>query len=557
MSENTRMDKLINFKWEYVIALLHFLISLAWRGKVYIGMEIPEEMLQDMLGDTQDILLFNIAAWIVSGLMILIFWHFLFFLFSDRCSKRFRLFFCTTFGILLILNILLFPNTYVLEADNLSVYTSVTMGRMDYWHSYFTSAVYLGTLFAFYHPVALPILQSAAWCGSYAFFYSLITGRTDNKYIKGLVWFGFFGAYLPFITMDPYRNCMYTILIFWFVMRIMAAYFGNEELSASLCMQLSAVGGVLAFWRSEGALYLILLPIILLVLYGKKELKKLLLVFVLMIAVYILGSVPQKVAVNKYYGSDYMMINVISMLSDALNDREFHSDYPGFEQDLAHVEAVYSAEVIRNHRAMAYQIGNYLKGYTDISRSLLSKQEQQEFISAALHIIWHNKWAVFKGRIHLMGVSIGLIPKDVLTTSNVDIQEFYNVIFSFGKIGWMELNEKLFCSADLNARIYTIIWTYGIEPYVSFGGHIQALAWLGCILASIIIAIDSLSCRELFWASIAWAILIMFAAIVVFAPEARSAYYYPTFYQMFALCLFYAVEFRGRLFPDKRVTEVQ
>ncbi len=541
---------------QYLIVLMHLCVSILWHKKTFFNQDISGILRDHLLGDVDDRMLFKIAAMITLFLIVALFWSSIFLIYKKRKEKSFCLFFAVTFSFLLVMNLLLFPNTYSFESDNLSVFTSVILGYADYWHSYFTSAVYLGALYAFYHPIMIPILQSFFWCLEFSIFYEIVCDLTEKKIYRCCVWIAFFGAYLPYIAMNPYRNCMYTQLLFWFTLVLLQLYMKKKDFSIGLCFQMGLIGGVLAFWRSEGIIYLILLPLILIALYGKQEISKCIIIMCMVLLIFFLGKYPQKLAEQKYYGNDYMMINLISMLSDVMNEEGYAQDAIAEEEDLGAIAKLYDPKLIKEYHAMAFQVGNYMKGYRDVSRSRSSREEQNEFMSASIRILLRHPVSLIKGRVRQAVIAIGIKnPQKEVTTIEIDKDRFFDDIYAFGKIGWNVISEYTLYSREINELFFTIIWTRGWKRGIGWLSNVQACEWILLFIASLIFLVDSLKHKNLFFSATIFSGLLMFTAVAFFAPESREAYYYPSFYQLFAVCLVYLLQNEDRLMRGMELGE--
>ena len=531
-----------------LVSIVHFLISLLWREKIFLSITSSDIQKYSLLGDDKDVFMFKTAAWIVSAVLLFVFWQFLGWLFSERSNGTFRRFFIIFAVFFLILILMLFPTTFWLESDNLTVYTAALYGRPVYWHSYFTGAVYLAILFDFYHPIAIPIFQACSFSACYAFFCHIVYLKTDSRRLRVIAGAGVLLPYVFYVALNPYRNCFYTILVIWMMLCMFDIYYSKKDLTIQKCVEIALTGGVLSFWRSEGVLYLVLLPVLLCILFGRREVKKIIYVTISIFVLYYIGNMPQKIAVEKYYGNDYMIVNMISMLSDCMNDSQFHDEYKGYQEDMNTISEYYDPLLIKDYHSMAYQFGNYLKGNQDVSRSFLNKAEQTELMNAIADIILHNKTAFIKGRLRLMAKSLGLLNKISLTKRTIQIDEdmIYKDIFTFGRIGGDLLSAKSLLPQNVNYVLMDYVWMKGISVYMDKMNIVQSFVWVMCIGFGIIVIIDSLIQKKLFYAGCGGVIYSMLAAVCIFAPESREAYYYPVFYQLFILEILFLADFEKK-----------
>ena len=122
----------------------------------------------------------------------------------------------------------------------------------------------------------------------------------------------------------------------------------------------------------------------------KRNLKRFLCFFAVFCACFLAVSFPQKVGNEKYYGSDYSIINSFCVLTNVFNMADSNLEYDGVEEDLAAIEAVVPIEQIRVLGMEGYRRYNYYNGHADINQSLTDMETGKRYIKAFYNICLHN-----------------------------------------------------------------------------------------------------------------------------------------------------------------------
>lgn len=543
------------------IAILHIILSFFWQKHFFP--EIPQVI--DILSVDFDRSLFILFSHILSILIIISSWQFLFYIFSKNVNQEFRKFFFLFFIPFLFVATLVYPSMYGWAGDCLYIYQQSLAGIPYYWHNYFTSTIYLATYLSFVHPISLPILQSCIGSIIAAYTTTQLYSLTSKKILRFFIIAMFFIEDSFIIFLEPYRNCFYTLLSLVFFAVLFFPYIKNDVLSWKSVFILSILAGILVFWRSEGILYAVLLPLIVLSMYRFRSLKKMITILLIMMLIFFTLSVPQNLGSKKHHGLGYVIINMVSWLSDIVKYENFNYEYVGYTEDLRRINSVIDMSYIRMlYGPSAFSRYTALHGGLNHLHSTI--QEQKGFISATYNIVAHNKMNFIKGRIKTFLIAMGtlqLIKKateifgqyDKLRTKlrsatgikphisdkerPYDIQHALDeYFFEILPKAREKLDQTILWKAALRDKILQL--TYVPRRYY----HLSSLLLAICVRMFLVpfqffMLFLTFKQRRLPYFMCFFTNIIMLCVIIIFAPDTYVAYYYPHFYVASLLTLIY------------------
>ncbi len=429
--------------------------------------------------------------------------------------------------------IAIYPEMYMWERDDAAIYYLVTRGIPDFWHSYLTSALYLGALKAFWHPIALPMLQAICLSAGVAWLFTLICSLTENKVLRfGIVFLSLESCAWHMFIM-PYRNSIYTILLFLLFLWLLNAYLSGKNFSVVELVMIGLCSGILAFWRSEGLLLMVLIPALILCIEKKQRRKAVLIIEMIAIISYLVVSYPQRQATQKYFGKDYMMVNVIGMVSDVLLSDDHNSDYPEYEHDIDTISSLYDIDEIKAFQSVAFQIENFRHGRNP-SRSQASPDEQKRFMKAATSLLLHNKRLFLAGRLRLMGEALGFLPKyqlntDVVTMTNEELESINQRLGKMSELGKEQLTGQMLLPYDVHKAILggwqkvKSVYSRAAEPLFTAG-------WVLLTVFVLMLLLEGIVYQKWFFVFTYLYAFALSGAVIVFSPQARETYYYPVYY---------------------------
>ena len=521
------VERLKRNKWSIILSIIHIILSFYWENTIFTNTGFIVEA--KFPCDEKDSELFVKTAHMVACFIILFGWLSIKRIWSNKKNKRMcRLFISLSF-LFICFAFLTYPKMYGWEVDDLAIYELVTHKQVLFWHSYLTNLIYLASYFIFPHPISLPIIQVICWCGVCSYIILNIFILTENKWLRTLGW-SFVVLYETYsIALMPYRNCMYTILSLFFIAYLALNYMKNEKFSYKNIIILSIFGGILAFWRSEGCLYLLFTFFILVIGYGKKYIKQSIICTILMMISFFIVSFPQKIANEKYYRKDYMIINMVSALSPILNNQNCNIDYYGAIEDLENINNVIDITYIKQFGSMGYQYYNASQG-RNLTQTNTSDVIQTRFIKSSIRLIGHNIGIFIRDRIRNFFSAIGVVWPDYVSIYQITgnehnvtgtLDSYFTMVYRAGE--HIE-STVLLKNSTLFKNIQTIFEKI-VQYYTSIMTPVSIAMRIILLCGMFYLVFYSLFKKEFFFFTCFLSNLGMLAGIVIFAPEARTYYY--------------------------------
>ena len=483
-------------------------------------------------------------------LFIYLFWH----MFLRLIYGEYDVASVTSFFILLIVSLsviaLLYPQMYQKEIDDLLIYKSAIIYQPLYWHHYLTGAFYSGSYMLFPHPLTLILVQDVFFCALISSVFSRL-GKRFGCWRAAPV---FAILLLPasfWVQYVPYRNSIYALVCMYVVSELIFAWIDTEKPKLTRLIPLSGAFALIAIWRGEGALLFLLLPLGLLLACGQ-DWKRTLILSACSAGFAVLLALPQSVGMAQSGSSgDYKIVSTMYPLMDIYNAENCNLSYDGAEKDIAIVERVVPSALLKEYGLNGYRAYNAANG-RGINQSGLTSDEVAAYLHAYIRIVFHNPVPYLYGQGNRCLDALRfqqLLPKSVfhgehteqpaptLVSNAKDIMNGIVTKLEQGAFWRAPEGSATRAKGDLlRAQANNFLVQYG--KFVRRG----YLMVYGLTPFAVIALVILLGRRRKVWFPVVLALLIAaeFCAVVLLAPEGRTAYYLPVIYCIFLYVLMLA-----------------
>lgn len=521
----------------FALAGVHILASFLYESVLFSAPDFTGAPI-DRFGS---VLAFVVAK-LLGALLICLFWRTLVRALRGGFSKAGVVAFLVLFAAALVIAVSVYPDMYEYEIDDLIVYYNATQYVPLYWHHYLTGCVYAASYMLFPHPLVLPLVQAALFCGLIASVFARLYARFGGRRAwPALLLFAVPASY--YIGLSPYRNCLFTILCLYVFSEVLFLFVDGRAPSKKQLALLIPAFGIIAVWRSEGILYLLLLPVVLLTL-GKTTWLKTALLTGLACVVAVAVLLPQNYGManaEEGIGKNYKLISAMNALQDIYRNENANLSYDGADADSAVVDSFVPLNLLKEYGLAGFRYYNMENGRR-INYSGRSDADIAAFMSAYQRIVLHNLKLFLGTQVNRACEALSL-PTPFSESeyqgehTDVDMTELY----AASRVLWAQGRDKLaqtaFWSLDtatfsgtvhslLQRAINKLLGLYESgTKYVSMAAHV--LAPLAALFVGIRASLRRKNLFPLAFVLILWAEL---AAIVIMAPEGRAAYYYPVVY---------------------------
>lgn len=377
------------------LPLIHFLLSFFYE-RLIIQFDTDIDVVaavarNQIISDGAERVLAYIISKIIACLFIFAIWH-MFFLAKDhfKTDKWVRI--CVTvFVIGLILQILYWPITFIVSGDNFITYSYAIRLMPEYWHSMYSSCVFLACMLVVPHPIFINLVQWTAALGAMGYLICRIENspvlKGKGKYFSFLLWT------LPLsftLLTNPYRTEVYALLCIFAVSVLVMDCIDERQRTGKELVAIIILCAFLSVWRTEGIILGFSAVFVMLVWGYRKALRSICAYMCLFLFAFLLILMPQKLGDMKYYGKDYSFINSFNTLRNILNAEDSNLTYEGAEADLEAIAAVTPPEAIQAYGMDGYRRYNVMSGRKDINQSLASDEAGKAYTKAFYNLILHN-----------------------------------------------------------------------------------------------------------------------------------------------------------------------
>lgn len=481
-----------------------------------------------------------VASKLIGCFLIWLFWHAIIRLFSGAYTNSAIISFFVLLLCSLIAIAILYPDQYAYEPDSLLIFREALAYDPAYWHHYLTGSFFAGCYMLLPHPVSLMLVQSALFSALIASVFSRLAARFGGAH----AWPALLLLLVPasyYVQYSPYRNCLYTLLCMFACAEILFMWLDERTPSIGRQIRLALAFALIGIWRSEGILLFVLLPLGLW-LAGGVALRRILWLSAAAAVVAAMLALPQSIGVAQT-GQDgnYKIISTMNALQDIYNNEDVSLDYSGAEADMAIVEQFVPRAYLMEYGLAGYRAYNASneRGMNDSGQTAA---QTKAFMGAYTRIVLHNLPAFVRaqGNRSLYALKLPqVLAKSVYSGPHIELPEptKQSSAASQQKTTQDELTNGAFwrlkagtpkANAEETLREQIGNWIYLYDAKTRRASIvIRLLLPVGALAIAVLFA-------RLRKSGILFALLLAFAAelaaVVLMAPEGRTAYYYPVLF---------------------------
>lgn len=534
------MNKWVNTKkiWTGCMPVIHVIVSLIWEALNKPSAQgYPFEMMKVAPGEHisffMEQFIFCVLSKIAGICMIFVLWNLAYHMFS---KKKIHIMLLLLVGTIVI--VLLYPNNYLLETDNLMLYANSVLYYPDYWQSIYIGIWYNACLMVFRDSLILPLIQTWLFIGGICY----LADECKKHWGKAAGLVPYVLLILPetiTVCANPYRNAVYVVLGIWYYAMLYFSVLDKKQQTGKKLILWSLFTAFFGLMRSEGVLALLLFVVTCVWIWQCTNKQKMYGIISLLVFVIIL-ALPQKLGEQKYYGKDYQIVNYMEALRVILGNPERNISYAGAEEDLAIIDDFVPLDVLHNSGLAGFRIYNYGVLGT-VNQTLRTPEEQTEFLDAASEIIKNNPGIYLNYRLKNFiianGGSSGEEVQTIVDKQGFDaLQEMLEQGHTYGVTVILEKQwEKEWLVNETHMKIYSQVYDIQDTCYALLW-HFRVI-WMLRLFALIMLPVlaTSLLLKEknkesIFGVVAALTLLAQWGGIALFSPEARRVYYYPVFF---------------------------
>ncbi|MBQ3906462.1 MAG: hypothetical protein II743_06790 [Lachnospiraceae bacterium] len=549
-------------KAEYLLPLLHFLASFLYEW-VVLWLRPKQEIVtavakNDSYSDAFERIMAYGLSKLFAAIIIWATWKLIFIVLRKFKTDRTVRLFTILFFVGLLLRIFLWPNGFIHSYDNYVTYSYAIHLYPEYWHSAYTSVVYCACIMVLPHPIAVSLFQWLFFVVDLGYLFARMQANPNIK--KAIKWFVFLIVFVPgtyFMVMDSYRTEIYALTCMFYLTKIIFDVWEEKHYSNLDLICMAFLSAFLAVWRTEGILLGGMGFFAILIFEKKVQLKKLILWLAVFAAAFLLVSFPQKVGNEKYYGSDYSIINSFFVLRNVFNRSDANLSYQGAQEDIAAIEAVVPIEAIQAYGLDGYRRHNYMNGHlTDMNQSVADMAAGKAYVKAFYSIALHNTLIYAQTQLGLLKVVLCLRTEPYIEGSTVTLSKDYphwdfpawsvgeGELFTFpGVLDWYLWGpRKAFAEGFEN--LGNQLAELRRKTYLSFAILFMIPLLCGCTFLQGVIGFfktkkGQKSLRQLLFAYLSMMLLGQYAIITLVMPERSLSYFCAVYACSFVLLVVY------------------
>lgn len=380
-----------NRKWSAkkqncLIALLTlaYIAASCFYEPVLFGASARASLLSGAIGPVATLVVSKLAGM----LLIWLFWRALVRLLAGEYQKRAAISFFVLFAASLAVIAIVYPDPYTYEPDNLYLFREALTYQPAYWHHYLTGSFFAGCYMLLPHPVSLVLVQSACFSALLASLFSRLSVRFGGR----RVWPVFLLLLVPaayYVQYSPYRNCLYTILCMFAFAELLFFWLDQTPPPLSRQIRLAAAFSLIAVWRSEGILLFALLPLGLWIAC-RSSFGRIVLLTATSAALAVLLGLPQSVGMaQEGLDGDYKIVSTMNALQDIYNAEDFSLDYADGDTDATQIEQFVPCALLQEYGLAGYRAYNAANG-RNINDSGQTQAQIDAFMGAYARVVLHN-----------------------------------------------------------------------------------------------------------------------------------------------------------------------
>ncbi len=496
-----------------------------------------------------------IIAKIFCGIIIYLFWMLVYYLVDHYAHDKHLQLFTAIFIVGLVLLLFLWPDSFTRSSDNLITYSYAIRLFPEYWHSAYTSLIYLACLMVFPTPFSINIMQWLMFIFTIGYLYKRIF--KCEKFGKRAKWTVFLIFLMPecfTLITDAYRTELYALVCMFYVSLILMDIVEGKKRNIFDRIWLLSFSAFISVWRTEG-LILGALGFITILVFNTKIQKRKMAIYLAGFAVaFVIISLPQKMGDKKYYGSDYSIINSFATLRNIFNRTDSNLSYEGAEEDLAAIDAVVPIEALRLYGMEGYRMYNVMNGHRDINQSISDFAAGSEYVKAYYRIVLHNPKTYAMTQISLMKVALGLSSEpyiERIVGPFVLSHDYYDYEYDAWDIGESDLYSAPGAQWWINNVLHQAVSSFLTGVHDTVYNFLKKIYVYSAILIAMVIFEFFILIRELIFAVkeknfrnfgfgfVAFLLLLQAAAIFLVMPAGVLSYFRAFYCCTFVLEILY------------------
>lgn len=544
---------------EYALPAIHFILTFFLERKLFVfsgNFDFVNEIARnDYISDKAEMVIVYILSKLVAAIIIWLIWKFIFNVIKGRIDKKPVILFGIIFLIGAVMGLFYTPAMTSAPIDDYTTYSMAIRFLPTYWQSIYTGVAYAASMMLFPHPFGLFLIKWLAFTATVGYIYIGMEKTFVGKNYKYAALIFFFLPESYSIVFEFYRNNYYAILcLFYFAYLVFTLRNKEKAFKMTEMIAMAILSGFIMVWRSEGILFGIGGMLILLVAYRIKW-KKMLVLIAVFVCSFLLTSSIQDIGSKKYYGEDYMIVNTADVLCSIFNNPSANLSYEGVEDDLLAIESVVPVQVLKEEGLTGYRNYNWTCGRPNFNQSLADDEAAANYMSAYYNIIYNNLATYLDVQTTNFFAALDIdARRTVYGYSGEKVTFLENFEYTRWQVGLEEVKDTFLTEKwEVNfIRMQGLILVYRIimavrDLWVATG--LTSIMHSGFLIASVLIFIVEASKALIYKEKKSWEYFVYFtvligelAALFLFMPVARAAYFYPVLYVSYFLIFFYFAE---------------
>ncbi len=544
-----------NKKYRYLFPIVHIIASFFYERLILDFSLDYSVVLSIPMGGVSDrfemLLTYGISK-LVACIFIVYLWKLIFFIKDDGLKSGYLKGFLAIFAVGLVICVFNYPGGLAKTFDNLITYSYAVKLAPEYWHSMYSSVIYIACMMVAPFGISISIFQWLGFvCAMGYLYYRLKNNDSFSDKRKWLIFLLFLIPDTFLVVSDAYRTEQYTVLCVFYMSLVAMDIVEKKKRPAHELICLAILSGFIGVWRSEGAVLGVLGFMALVIFVYRLPLKKAVSYILLVVVCYVTIGIPQKLGNTKYYGKDYSFINSFPSLHNIVNSEKRNLTYDGAEEDLQAIGKVVPFDMLACYGMEGYRNYNYACGRDDVNQSMASKEVSEAYTKAFYRLVLHNPGIYAKNQLYFLMQAVKLIDFPYLER---DIYPVYKEYPPYEVKGW-DIGRKLLMDRagewnDLPVRqkvsaffskvreTYAKIWD---SLYISTALFVLAALFEIYLFFKEFIGYFKKKTDTLGFAAFAFILLGQALAIILVMPAGVTAYFHGFFYSTFILELVYII----------------
>lgn len=416
----------------------------------------------------------------------------------------------------LIVFVLVYPGEFI--SDEFGILDQVRAYSADAWQGYLTYVFYTSSMLLFPSAVTVVVVQIVIGALAVGRLSSVLYRLTGRRWIAAVVVIPMLSPVVLFQLMYPMRLIPYTLILMLVIAELIDLRFAPTTTEGPIgrFLALGAAVCVLATWRPEGLVLLVLLPCAFVLLRLRHAPRR----RVVAATLSVLGLLGILLEVNSATSDPaYKVVPTVNPLSTMVSGPLVG---PHLQQDLAAIDAVMPLSTLRKYpsytEVYAYWFGGPRPGF---------KQHLDRYYPAVLDLIITNPGPFMDNRVHSFLAANSLDQVIPIVHPEHFVQPDYgHDLFA----GFADQN-------PLGSRIAPVVRYETLRDLVLLspadGSMTVATRALWNAIPAVVVALGllvvTLIRRKWFWALVSGAVIAQAGVVFLTAPGSYFMYYFPIF----------------------------